>query len=73
MNNLLRIKIACDILLEVGEFDSTQCIAILEWNNLPEAAVHVSTSIVKSARVSVYKLNSTKIVDIQGYGYFQIL
>jgi hypothetical protein len=73
MNNLLKIKIACDILLEVGEFNSTQCIAILYWNAIPEAAVHVSTYIVKSARVSIYKLYSTKIVDIAGYGYFQIL
>jgi hypothetical protein len=73
MKNLLKLKIASEILLEIGEFDASQCIAILEWNKLPEAAVNINTYIVNKGRVSVYRINKSKIVDIQGYGYFQIL
>lgn len=71
MKNLQKIKTACDILLFLGE--DAQCIAVLDWKRIPEAAVHKSTDITQYGRVSIYMLNSTKIVDIQGYGYFQIL
>lgn len=73
MNNLLKLKIACDILIEMGEFDSSQCIAILHWKTIPEAAKHISTSVTKSARVSIYKLHSTTIAEIAGYGFFQLI
>lgn len=71
MKRLLKIKIACEILLELGE--DAQCIAVLDWKRIPEAAVHQSTTVSKYGRVSIYMMNSTKVVDIQGYGYFQIL
>jgi hypothetical protein len=71
MKTLLKIKIACEILLELGE--DAQCIAFLDWKSIPEAAVYQRAIVLKHGRVTFYKINSTKIVDIQGYGYFQIL
>ncbi len=71
MKKLHRLKIACEILLFLDE--DAQCIAVLDWKRIPEAAVHKATEVTKYGRVSIYMLNSTKIADIQGYGYFQIL
>ena len=71
MKKLLKLKIACEILLEIGE--DAECIAHLNWRSVPEAAVYQGSTISRHGRVSTYLLNSTKIVDIQGYGYFQIL
>ncbi len=71
MKKLQKLKVACDILLELGE--DAQCIAVLDWKRIPEAAVHTSTYVSMYGRVTQYTLNSTRIVDIQGYGYFQIL
>lgn len=71
MKNLLKIKIACDILLELGE--DAQCVAFLNWKSIPEAASYHGSVVTGHGRVSTYLLNSTKIIEIQGYGYFQIL
>ena len=71
MKTLLNIKIACEILLEIDE--DAQCVAFLDWKSIPEAAVYQGSVVSRQGRVSIYMLNSTKIVEIQGYGYFQIL
>lgn len=73
MKNLLRIRIACDILTEIGLFDDAQCIAILNWNSVPEAAKQVSCTIGANYKVTLYKINNTSFVDIVGYGLFQIV
>ena len=73
MSNLQKLKIAGDILLELGDFNDVQCIAILHWDKVPEAAKQLSSRIGSNYRISFYKLGNTMIADISGYGLFQII
>lgn len=73
MSNLQKLKIACDILLELGEYNHIQCIAVLHWDKVPEAAKQLSCTVGGNYRIAFYQLGNTRIADISGYGLFQII
>jgi hypothetical protein len=73
MNNLNAIKLAVDFLSESDEFKDISFIAILHWQSVPEAYARIKTLILYGHRLSLYSLNSTQILHIEGVGLYQIM
>jgi hypothetical protein len=71
--NIKLIQKACDIISDIDMFDDVQCVAILQWDKIPEAARQLACHITVKARVTVYVLNKTYIVDISNLGMFQVI
>lgn len=59
--------------MQSGEYEDVQCVAYLNWKSLPEAAKQVKALVVPDGRVTEYLHGNTRIVNVQPYGYFQII
>jgi len=73
MSKIDKLKYACDCLSKIGEHENVQCIAVLNWDKLPEATSRVNTIVYMGHRVTHYKMNSVSIVEIDDVGFFQII
>jgi hypothetical protein len=73
MNNLNAIKLAVEFLSESDEFKDISFIAILNWKSVPEAYTWNKTVILYGHKLSIYSLNSTQILHIDGVGLYQIM
>lgn len=73
MNKISTLRIAINVLSESDEFNDISFIAILNWTAVPEAYSHVKTVIIAEHRVSIYSLNKTQIININGVGLYQIM
>lgn len=73
MNKISKLRIAIDFISEFDEFNDISFIATLNWSSIPEAYNHERTLVVSGHRVAIYSLNSTKVLNISGVGFYQIM
>lgn len=72
MTGMDRLRVAVNVLSELDQFSDTTFIAGLPWKSIPEAYSFRYSIITNGNKVSVYRLESTTIVDVAGIGIFQI-
>lgn len=72
MTEMDRLRVAVNVLSELDQFSGTTFIAYLPWKSIPEAYGFRYSIITNGNKVSVYRLESTTIVEITGIGIFQI-
>lgn len=72
MTGMDRLRVAVSVLSELDQFKDTTFIAELQWKSIPEAYSFRYSIITNGNKVSVYRLESTTVVDLTGVGVFQI-
>lgn len=71
--SLTQLRNACEALMIHDEYSDVSCIAVLEWDNMPEHSKEIRCVVANDCRITEYKVGHARILDIYPYGKFQII
>ena len=73
MSSLTTLRNVIESLMDSGEYADVYCVAVLDWKALPESAKQVKSMVLGDTRITEYRHNTIRIINVHPYGFFQIM